>query len=167
MNLINVLYVPSLVSRSGGNYLRLMSVRLAVHIGHRCIFSRDSDILGHDHGTQIDLVRSGGLTWLPNHFLPTIVISVTRALIHRRFGHLYEEGLLKLDKLGVRGARGFAKLPGMQFCPSCAIGKPRVVDIKRKSTRDSDPSDPFQIAALDIRGPISTPDLNGNMWARK
>ena len=34
MNLINVLFVPSLASRSGGSYLRLMSVRLAVHAGY-------------------------------------------------------------------------------------------------------------------------------------
>jgi hypothetical protein len=152
MNLIiSVFYVPSLANRSDGNYLRLMSVRLADKTGYGFIFSNDSDLLEHDNDTQFDLVRSRGLSWLPNHFLPTTAISATRVLIHRRFGHLHEYELLKLDKLGVRGACGFAKLLGMQFCPSCAIGKLRVVDINRKSTRDSDPSsDPFYTVALDI-----------------
>ena len=86
-------------------------------------------------------------------------------LIHRRFGHFHEDGLLKLDKLGVRGALGFAKLPDMQLCPSCAIGKSRVADINRKSTRDNDPSESFHTVALDVWGPMSTPDPNGNRWA--
>ena len=101
----------------------------------------------------------------PNHFMPTTTVSVTRDLIHRRFGHLHEDGLLKLDKLGVRGALGLAEPPGMGFCSSCAIGKSRVADINRKSTRDIDPSEPFHTVALDIWGPMSTPDLNGNRWA--
>ncbi len=150
MILNNVLYVPSLANQSSGSYLRLMSVRLADHAGYIFIFSKDSDLLEHDNGTKIDLTRSNGLTWLPNHVLPTSTTSVTRYLIHRRFGHLHEDGLLKLDKLGVRGALGFAKLPEMEFCPSCAIGKSRVVDINRKSTRDNDPSEPFHTIALDI-----------------
>jgi hypothetical protein len=53
----------------------------------------------------------------------------------------------------------------MQFCPSCAIEKSKIADINRKSTRDSDPSDPFHTVALDMWGPMSTPDLNGNRWA--
>jgi hypothetical protein len=91
MNLMNVLYAPSFVNRSGENYFRLISVRLAVHAGYKYIFSKDSDLLEHGNGTQIDLVRSGELTWLPNNFLPTAVISMTRDLIHRRFGHIHEE----------------------------------------------------------------------------
>jgi hypothetical protein len=90
---------------------------------------------------------------------------MTRDLIHHRFGHLHEDGLLKLDTLGVRGALGFAKLPDMHLCPSCAIGKSRVADIDRKSTRDNDPSEEFHRVALDIWGPMSTPDLNENKWA--
>ncbi len=92
-----------------------MSARLAAHAGYRFIFSRYSDLLEHDNGTNIDLIRSNGLTWLLNHFLPTIDVSVTRDLIRRRFGHLHEDGLLKLDKLGIRGALGFAELPDMHF----------------------------------------------------
>jgi len=97
--------------------------------------------------------------------MPTAPVSVTRDLIHRRFGHLHEDGLLKLDKLGVRGALGFAKLPGMGVCPSYAIGKSRVDDINTKPTRDNDPPEPFHTVALDISGPMSTPGLNGNKWA--
>jgi len=165
MNMINVLFVPSLASRSGGSYLNLMSVRLEVHAGYKFIFSRDSDLLEHDNVTKIDLTRSNGLTWLPNHFLPTSAVSITQDFIHRLFGYLHEDGLLKLNKLGVRGALGFAKLPDMQLCPSCAIGKSRVADINRKSTRDNDPLEPFHTAALDIWGPMSATDLNGNRWA--
>ena len=86
---------------------------------------------------------------LPNHFLSTATISATRDVIHRRFIHLYKEGLLKLDAIGLRGAYGFAnKLSIMQFCPSCDIGKSRVADINR--ARDSDPSHLFHTVALDI-----------------
>ena len=56
MNLKDVLYVPSLSNRSGGSYLRLMSVRLAVNAGYRFIFSKDSDLLEHNDGTKIDLI---------------------------------------------------------------------------------------------------------------
>ncbi len=84
-----------------------MSVRLAVNAGNKFIFSKKSDILEHNDGTKIDLVRSGGLSWLPNHFTPTAALSVSRDLIHRRFGHLHEDGLVKLDMLGVRVASGF------------------------------------------------------------
>ncbi len=88
-----------------------MSVRLAAHEGYIFILSRDSHFLEHDNGTKIDLIRSGGLTWLPNHFLLTATISVTRDLIHRRFGHLRKDGLIKLDKQGIPGALGFSKMP--------------------------------------------------------
>jgi hypothetical protein len=165
MNLKDVLYVPILSNRSSGSYLRLMSVRLAVNAGYRFIFSKDSDLLEHNDGTKIDLIRSGGLTWLPNHFSPKTAASVTRDLIHCRFGHLHEYGLIKLDKLGIRGASRFSKLHGIHLCPSCAIGKSKVADINRKSTRDSDPSSPFHTVALDIWGPMSTPDLTGHRWA--
>ena len=139
-----------------------MSVRLADNTGYIFVFSKDSDLLEHDDGTKIDLIRSGGLTWLPNHFPPTTTMSVTLGLTHRRFGHLHDDGLIKLDRLGLRGAQGFNKLPGMQFCPSCAIGKSKVADMNRKSTRDSDPSSPFHTMTLDIWGPMSTSDLSGN-----
>jgi len=165
MILNNVLYVPSMANRSGGSYLILMSVRLAVQAGYKFIFSKDSNLLEHDNGTKIDLTRSNGLIWLPNHFMPTRAVSVTRDLIHRRFGHLHEYGLLKLNKLGARGALGIAKLHGMELYPSCAIGKLRVADINRKSTRDNDPFEPFHTVALDIWGPMSTPDFKGNKWA--
>ena len=84
-----------------------MSVRLAVNAGYSFIFSKESDLLEHNDGTKIDLIQSGGLTWLPNHFSPTTPLSVTRDLIHRRFGHLHEDGLKQLDRLGIRGAQGF------------------------------------------------------------
>jgi hypothetical protein len=143
-----------------------MIVRLAVNAGYRFIFSKDSDLLEHNDGIKIDLIRSGGLTWLPIHFSPTPAASVTRDLIHCRFGHLHEDGLVKLDKLGVRGASGFSKLLGIQLCPSYAIVKSKVADINRKSTRESDPSSPFHTVALDIWGPMPTPDLTGHRWAQ-
>jgi len=142
-----------------------MSVRLLVNAVCRFIFSKDLDLLEHDNGTKIDTVRSGGLIWLPNHFLPASTVSVTRDLIHRPSVNLYEEGLLKLDRLGVRGSSRFYRLPGIQFCPSCAIEKSKVVDINRKSTRHNDPSIKFHIVASNIRRPISTPDLKGGRWA--
>ena len=83
MILNNVLYVPSLANRSCGSYLRLMSVRLAVQAGYRFTFSKDSNLLEHDNVTKIDLTRSNGMTWLPNHFLPATTVLVTRDLIHR------------------------------------------------------------------------------------
>ena len=122
-------------------------------------------MLEHNDGTKIDLIRSGGLTWLPNHFTPTTNVSVSRDMIHRRFGHLHEEGLIKLDRIGVTRASSFGKLPRIKFCSSCAIRKSEVADIKRKSTRDRDPSTPFHTMALYIWGPMPTPDLNRNRWA--
>jgi len=65
----------------------------------------------------------------------------------------------------VLGAFGFGKLPGIKFCSSCAIGKSKVADINRKYTRGSGPSSIFHTMALDIWGPISNHDLNGNRWA--
>ena len=53
----------------------------------------------------------------------------------------------------------------MQFCPSYAIGKSKVAGINRKSTLDSNPSNPFHTMSLGIWGSMSTPDLNGNKWA--
>ena len=107
MNLKDVLYVPSLAKRSEGSYLRLMSVRLAVNAGYKFTFSKNFDTLEHNDGTKIDLIRSGGLSWLPNYFTPSAALSISQDLIHRRFGHLHEDGILKLDRLGVRGASGF------------------------------------------------------------
>ena len=71
VNLLNSLYVPSAANISGGNFLRLMSVRLAIKTRYKFIFSKDLHSPEHDNGTRIDLVRKGGLRWLPNHFLST------------------------------------------------------------------------------------------------
>ena len=84
--------------------------------------------------------------------------------MHRQCGHLHEIGLLKLDKLGVDGMWGFSILPPLSFCAVCAIGKSKVSNIERLSTRDSDPPTPFHIMALDIWGPMSTEDIGGDRW---
>ena len=85
-------------------------------------------------------------------------------LIHRRCGHLHEEGLLKLDKLEIDGIWGFSLLPKVSFCSDYAVAKSKVRDISRKSTRDRDPPTLFHTMALDIWGRMSTPDIGGNMW---
>ncbi len=75
MNLKNVSYVPLMSKRSDGNYLSLMSVRLAANVGYILIFSNNSDLmLDHNEDTKIDLIRSGGLTWVSSHFLPTSAV---------------------------------------------------------------------------------------------
>ena len=54
----DVLYVPSLSSRSNGRYLRLMSVRLAAKAGFRTTFGRDEDTIDNVLGSSIALVRA-------------------------------------------------------------------------------------------------------------
>ena len=166
--LLDVLYVPDLAQRSNGNYLRLLSVRLAVAAGFCCNFTGARDYLSHSSGLTLDLVRHQGLTWLPvsarNHVHSAAVAPASRDLIHRRCGHLHEAGLLKLDSLGVPGVLGFSKLSPMSFCPDCATAKSTVAAINRRSTRDRDPPHPFHSLALDIWGPVSTPDLSGNRY---
>ena len=44
----------------------------------------------------------------------------------------------------------------------CAVGKSKVHDINRKSTRDRDPLSPFHTLAIGIWEPMSTPDIVGN-----
>jgi hypothetical protein len=87
---------------------------------------------------------------------------ISRDLIRRRLGHLHEDGLLKLDKLGVDGVWGFSLLPPLSFSAECAIGKSKVSSIERSSTRDRDPPSPFHTMAFDIWGPMSTKDIWGN-----
>ncbi len=53
ITLKNVLYVLDLSSRSNGNYLRLLGVRLATVGGFRCSFAADKDSLENGQGTSI------------------------------------------------------------------------------------------------------------------
>jgi hypothetical protein len=78
-----------------------MSGRLPGKARYYFIFCKDSDLLEHD-SNKINIVRSGGLTLLPNHSLATTGVVVTRGLIYRKFGNIHKEELLKLDKLGTR-----------------------------------------------------------------
>jgi hypothetical protein len=160
INLENVLYVPGLATKSNGHYQRLMSVNLATQKGCRFSFAKHVDFLLTANGTVIRLARHNGLVWLsdyeasnnpktpisPEQVAAAAVASVSslsRDLIHRRCGHLHEEGLLKLDKLEIDGIWGFSLLPKATFCPDCAVAKSRVRDISKKSTRDKDPPHPF------------------------
>jgi hypothetical protein len=110
----NALYVPDLPPRSNGSFLRLLSVRLATATCLRCSFAIDRDTLENDSGVSIPLIRSRGLIWLPTTepctALPALS-TISRDLINRRCGHLHEDGLLKLDRLGIDGMWGFSKLP--------------------------------------------------------
>ena len=163
----NVLYVLDLSSRSIGNYRRLLNVRLATVGGFRCSFATDKDSLENDQGTSIPLSRSRGLVWLPtveSHTTLSPSAIISRDPIHRRCGYLHEEGLLKLDKLGIDGVWGFSMPPPLTICSECAVGKSKVHDINRKSTRDRDPPPPFHTLAIDIWGPMSTPDIGGSRW---
>jgi hypothetical protein len=168
MLLKNVLYVPDLSARSNGVYLRLMSVRLATVAGYKCSFASNEDLIEHPNGVAIKLVRHRGLIWLPNPPLAATVLvaqsSISRDLIHRRTGHLHEDSILKMDKLEIDGIWGYARLPPLSFCPDCAVGKSRVSNINRTSTRGIVPPAPFHTVALDIWGPMSTPDIEGNKW---
>jgi hypothetical protein len=167
VTLKDVLFVPELRERSKGIYLRLLSVRKATQIGCHCSFSKDEDTLDLLTGPPVILIRSRGLVWLPTYQRATALPAsptITRDLIHRRCGHLHEAGLDKLDKLGIDGIWGYSKLPPFKFCTHCAIGKSKVANINRESTRDSDPPSPFHTIALDIWGPMSTEDLGGNRW---
>jgi hypothetical protein len=169
ITLKDVLFVPSLEDMSKGAYLRLMSVGRTTQVGCYCNFSRDEYSLVLPPGPSIRLVRSRGLTWLPNFVNPSSALpaasTVSRDLIYRRCGHLHEDGLLKLDKLGVDGVWGFSLLPPpLSFCAEYAIGKSKVFNIDRSSTRDKDPPNPFHTVALDIWGPMSTEDIGGDKW---
>jgi hypothetical protein len=119
ITLKDVLSVPSLEELSKGAYLRLMNVRRATKAGCQCNLSRDEDNLVLPSRSLVRLVRSRGLTWLPNFMnsasaLPTASI-VSKDLIHRMCGHLHKDGLLKLEKLGVDGVWGFSLLPPLSF----------------------------------------------------
>ncbi len=167
--LVKVLYVPDLAQRSGGKYLRLLSVRLAAEAGSSCVFTTAREFFYHSSGLTIDLVHRHALTWLlvPSGQDPNPSASIapaSRDLIHRRRGHLHEDGLLKLDSLGVPGVSGFSILAPMSFCPDCTTAKSTVANINRRSTRDRDPPHAFHSLALDIWGPTSTPDLYGNRY---
>ena len=167
-----MLFVPDLEERSKGSYLRLTSVRKATQAGCHCNFSREEDNLVLPSRPPVRLVRSRGLTRLPNFEEPACAFptasTMSRDLIHRRCGHLHEDGLRNLDRLGVDGVWGFSLLPLLSFCAECAIGKSKVFNINRSSTRDKDPPTPFHTVALDIWGPIWGPcpyeNIGENMW---
>jgi len=89
---------------------------------------------------------------------------ILRDLIHFRCGHLHEDGILKLDKLGADGMLGFRLLTPLSFYAECANGKSSLAKINRSSTRDKDPPTPFHTVALDTRGPMSTEYFKGNKW---
>jgi hypothetical protein len=135
---------------------------MANKVGCTFIFSETHDTIEHNNGTKIDMVRFGGLKWLPNHLSPSATTAVTRDVIHQRLGHLHEDSILTLERLGIKGVTGYSKLLAAHFCPSCAIGKSKVTDINRQSTRGNDPLAPFHTIALDIWGTMSSPDINGN-----
>jgi hypothetical protein len=63
-SLLDVLYVPDFEHRSAGNYLRLLSVGLAVATGLKCNFTASRDFFNHSYGLHVDLVRHNGLAWL-------------------------------------------------------------------------------------------------------
>jgi hypothetical protein len=90
--------------------------------------------------------------------------TITRDLIHHRCGHLHESKLEKLDKHGVAGIWGYSLLPPVSFCTHCAIAKSKVPKINKDSTRENVPPSSFHSIALDIWGPMSTEDIEGNRW---
>jgi len=158
-------YVPSLKERSKG-YLRLLSVKRATQVGCYCTFFKDEDVLDLLTGPLVLLVRSRGLIWLPNFQEPTAAPTsptISRDLIHRRFGHLHEAGLDNLDMLGINGIWGYSRLPPFSFCTDCAIAKSKVAKVNRESTRDKDPPTPVHTIAIDIWGTVSTEDIGGNI----
>jgi hypothetical protein len=122
----------------------------------------------HPSGHKVDLVRLHGLTWLLVLDSDTVLIAATtspnRDLIHRRYGHLHEAGLLKLDSLDILGISGYSKLYPLSFCPDYATAKATIANINRRSTRDRDPPHPFHTVALNIWGPTSTPDISGDRY---
>jgi hypothetical protein len=164
----DVLSVPNLSARSNGVYLRLVSVRLVTSTGYKCSFELDEDLIEHSNGATIKLIMHRGLVWLPDSTHDATAIfahsSITRDLIHRRTRHLHEDGILRLDKLEIDGIWGYARLPSLSLCPDCAVGNSRVTNINRTSTRGNVPPSSFHIVALDIWGPMSSPDIGGNMW---
>jgi len=115
ITLKEVLYVLDLKERSKGSYLRLLSVRRGTHAGCHCTFSKDEDLLDLlTRPPDLLVCYSGGLVWLPNFQKPTAAPSsptISRDLIHRRFGHLHEAGLEKLDTLGIDGIWEYSRLP--------------------------------------------------------
>ena len=131
-------------------------------------FAHDEDTLEIENGTSIKLISARGLTWLPDFTNPIASLAssplfgISRDPIRRRCEHLHEEGIMKLDKLGVDGVLGFSLLPPISLCAQCDIGKSRFADIKRGSTRDAKPPSAFHTIALDIWGPMSTEDIGGN-----
>ena len=102
----DVLHVQDLSSSSNGNYLRPLSVRLATLGGFRCSFAFDRDLLENDRVASIPVSRYRGLVWLPTMESQTALSAsslISIDLLHRRCGHLQQEGLLKHDKLRIDG----------------------------------------------------------------
>jgi hypothetical protein len=163
--LLNALYIPYLVERSKGTYLRLLIIRMAADAGLNFTFSSSKDYISYPPGLTIDLVRLHNLIWLPvlvlEHVLLASTTSPIRDLIHRRCGHLHESGLLKLDSLGILGVSGYSKLSPLSFCPDRATAKSTIANINRRSTLDRDPPYLFHTLALDIWSPTSTHDPYG------
>jgi len=93
--------------------------------------------------------------------LPTTFI-ISRDLIHRRYGHLHEDGLLKLDKLGVDGVWGFSLLPPppSPFVQNVQSGSQECL----KLTNDPKGTRTFHFISYDIWGPMSTEDMERNIW---
>ena len=117
ITLKNVLYVPDLSSISNGNYLRLLSVRLATSVGVRCSFAID------DNGISIPLARSRGFVWLPTSEPCTALPALSRKKRNKSLtrGHVVKdigstEGIQSYDGQGAkRLCLGSAFVPSRYF----------------------------------------------------
>jgi hypothetical protein len=111
-----MLFAPNPKERSKSAYLWLVNVRMrAILAGCQCNFLKGEDNLVLATGPYVRLVRARGLTWLLNFAARMAALPATslisRALIHRRWGDLHEDGLLKLDILFMDGVWDFSLLP--------------------------------------------------------
>ena len=156
-NLRNVLFVPKLA-------YNLLSVSKAAEAGRTTQFDESGcQIFNSDMNVIAVAKRVGNLYYLEcqeNHSLSVMMQSNER-LWHRRFGHLGENGLVKLAKSGLIKSFNYDSSKEIGFCETCIGGKHQRSKFPASSTRCKEP---LGLVHSDVCGKMNTASLGGAVY---
>ena len=156
-NLRNVLFVPKLA-------YNLLSVSKAAEARRTTQFDESGcPIFNSDMNVIAVAKRVGNLYYLEcqeNHSLSVMMQSNER-LWHRRFGHLGENGLVKLAKSGLIKSFNYDSSKEIGFCETCIGGKHQRSKFPASSTRCKEP---LGLVHSDVCGKMNTASLGGAVY---
>lgn len=157
IRLHDVLLVPSFV-------ISLISVsKLAKH-GLTSNFTYGAARVQKDGKTILRAVQKSGVYRIMANGVPVgeefahAVVDIN--VMHRRFGHLNFQALVKMAKKGqIKGVKALSGKPA--FCEPCHLGKHKRISLKvprQRATR------PFQLIHCDIGGPVTPASRSGSLY---